>query len=191
MVHKLFQASSTNTTNVPANQAGAVLKRAAVIGIMFAYECVPAPACAPCSCLSALLSHSPRSSRVPHSPLGNNGTFMNKFAPIFQGISGKVNGSAGITTDTDAPAAMFDLMADVFAVIGKTAYFTYPGSLTTPPCSEGITWFLMQNPMYASPSQILQFTSTLAIEQKTAGRGSDNRLVQPLLARTIYSSVAI
>jgi hypothetical protein len=40
MVHKLFQASSINTTIVPANTAGAYLARAAVIGIMFAYECV-------------------------------------------------------------------------------------------------------------------------------------------------------
>ena len=40
MVHKLFQASASNTTIVPANTAGATLARAAVIGIMFAYECV-------------------------------------------------------------------------------------------------------------------------------------------------------
>ncbi len=41
MVHKLFQASSTNTTIVPASTTGAFLKAAAVIGIMFAYECAP------------------------------------------------------------------------------------------------------------------------------------------------------
>ena len=41
MVHKLYQASASNTTIVPANTAGATLNQAAVIGIMFAYECVP------------------------------------------------------------------------------------------------------------------------------------------------------
>ena len=35
MVHKLFQASATNTTIVPANATGAVLAKAAVIGAMF------------------------------------------------------------------------------------------------------------------------------------------------------------
>jgi hypothetical protein len=42
MVHKLFQASASNTTIVPGNTGGAVLAKAAVIGIMFAYECVHA-----------------------------------------------------------------------------------------------------------------------------------------------------
>ena len=52
MVHKLFQTSASNTAPVAANTNGAVLSKAAVIGIMFAYECVPAPARAPCRCLS-------------------------------------------------------------------------------------------------------------------------------------------
>ncbi len=41
MVHKLFQASASDPTIVSASTAGAVLKSAAVIGIMFAYECAP------------------------------------------------------------------------------------------------------------------------------------------------------
>jgi len=45
MVHKLFQASASNTTIVPANTGSAVLAKAAVIGIMFAYECVDAARC--------------------------------------------------------------------------------------------------------------------------------------------------
>ena len=141
-------------------------------------------------CLSALATHAPLVA-CAHSPLGNNGTFMAKLMPIIQNISAKIAVATGATSDTSAAAAQFDLMADVFSVIGNTNYFTYAGSLTTPPCSEGITWFLMQNPMYASPAQILQFTSTLAIEQNTAGRGSDNRLVQPLLTRTITSSAKL
>ncbi len=39
MVHKLFKASATDATIVPANTPGAVLSKAAVIGIMFAYRC--------------------------------------------------------------------------------------------------------------------------------------------------------
>ena len=55
MVHKLFR-TNTSTALAPVrtagNTPGATLQRAAVIGIMFAYECVPAPARAPCRCLS-------------------------------------------------------------------------------------------------------------------------------------------
>ena len=34
------------------------------------------------------------------------------------------------------------------------SYFTYMGSLTTPPCSEGVLWMVMRQPVQASPEQI-------------------------------------
>jgi carbonic anhydrase len=36
----------------------------------------------------------------------------------------------------------------------ERAYFTYMGSLTTPPCSEGVLWMVMKNPVQVSPEQI-------------------------------------
>jgi carbonic anhydrase len=33
-------------------------------------------------------------------------------------------------------------------------YYTYMGSLTTPPCSEGVLWMVMQQPVPVSPEQI-------------------------------------
>jgi carbonic anhydrase len=33
-------------------------------------------------------------------------------------------------------------------------YFTYMGSLTTPPCSEGVTWIVMRQPVQLSQQQI-------------------------------------
>ena len=32
--------------------------------------------------------------------------------------------------------------------------FRYSGSLTTPPCSEGVKWFVMASPVEMSPGQI-------------------------------------
>jgi carbonic anhydrase len=36
-------------------------------------------------------------------------------------------------------------------------YWTYTGSLTTPPCSEGVSWFLFENPISISRSQLRAF----------------------------------
>jgi len=41
-------------------------------------------------------------------------------------------------------------------------YWTYPGSLTTPPCSEGVTWLVMNTPVQLSDAQIAAFTSIYA-----------------------------
>ena len=38
------------------------------------------------------------------------------------------------------------------------AYYTFSGSLTTPPCSEGVTWYVLENPVTLSEQQIAVFT---------------------------------
>jgi carbonic anhydrase len=39
----------------------------------------------------------------------------------------------------------------------KRSYFTYIGSLTTPPCSEGVLWLVLKTPTQASKEQIAGF----------------------------------
>jgi carbonic anhydrase len=59
----------------------------------------------------------------------------------------------------------------------KREYYRYDGSLTTPPCSEGVKWYVMKNPIEASAEQIEQF---MEIYQMNA------RPVQPLHRRKIH-----
>lgn len=39
----------------------------------------------------------------------------------------------------------------------QQAFFHYPGSLTTPPCSEGVQWFVMKTPIEVSAEQVEKF----------------------------------
>jgi carbonic anhydrase len=57
-------------------------------------------------------------------------------------------------------------------------YDTYPGSLTTPPCSEGVRWFVLLDPMQASQAQIEHFIAA-------TGGGVTNRPVQPVGTRVV------
>ncbi len=57
------------------------------------------------------------------------------------------------------------------------ASFRYDGSLTTPPCTEGVSWIVMATSTEASAEQIEAFHSLF---------GDTNRPVQPLHERKIY-----
>jgi carbonic anhydrase len=39
----------------------------------------------------------------------------------------------------------------------KEAYYTFTGSLTTPPCSEDVTWFVLKTPTSISSSEVTRF----------------------------------
>jgi carbonic anhydrase len=56
-------------------------------------------------------------------------------------------------------------------------YYRYNGSLTTPPCSEGVRWIVMKAPMTVSREQISAFTSTLGF--------ANNRPIQAVNARSV------
>jgi carbonic anhydrase len=52
---------------------------------------------------------------------------------------------------------------DVTDVLPKDHHwYRYEGSLTTPPCSEGVSWFVIANPIELSQEQIAAFTSLYA-----------------------------
>lgn len=72
--------------------------------------------------------------------------------------------------DEDLTYSAFDLLPE------DTSYFTYMGSLTTPPCSEVVNWIVMENKVQATATEIEAFTKIL----------KDNyRPVQPLNGRII------
>jgi len=59
-------------------------------------------------------------------------------------------------------------------------YFRYSGSLTTPPCSEGVLWILMREPMTVSRDQVQTFERALGF--------ANNRPIQPVNARALLQT---
>jgi carbonic anhydrase len=57
-------------------------------------------------------------------------------------------------------------------------FFTYAGSLTTPPCTEGITWYVFKAPIEMSQAQIAAY-------MKLAHLGHTNRPIQSLGGREV------
>jgi carbonic anhydrase len=56
----------------------------------------------------------------------------------------------------------------------ERGYYTYMGSLTTPPCTEGVLWLVMKQPVAVSPQQIALFARLYPMNarpvQPSAGR---------------------
>ncbi len=73
-------------------------------------------------------------------------------------------------TEQYAPV-MFDMSR---MVPEQRQYYTYMGSLTTPPCSEGVLWLVMKQPASMSPEQINVFSRLYPMNarpiQPTGGR---------------------
>ena len=67
---------------------------------------------------------------------------------------------------------------DIKALLPKQFnFYRFSGSLTTPPCSEGVTWLVLDLPVSASSEQINTFHSIIY--------HNNNRPVQPLNGRVI------
>jgi len=58
-------------------------------------------------------------------------------------------------------------------------YYTFEGSLTTPPCSEGVKWVILKQTMSISAEQLVQYQ---AVYPENA------RPLQPLNDREVFSS---
>jgi carbonic anhydrase len=69
------------------------------------------------------------------------------------------------------------VMIDPGALLPKTfGYYTYMGSVTAPPCTEGVAWYILKTPMQLSSAQIKAFAKLYP---------HDVRAAQPLNGRIV------
>ena len=84
------------------------------------------------------------------------------------------------STEKEHPVALAERSLDAKDLLPKSlGYYTFPGSLTTPPCTEGVTWYVLKTPVEIAPDQL---------EWVTRLYPSDARPLQPLHGRAILET---
>ena len=61
-------------------------------------------------------------------------------------------------------------------------FYAFPGSLTTPPCTEGVSWYVKANPIRCTASQVKDISDVI---------GESNRPTQSKNSRTVSQNFAI
>jgi carbonic anhydrase len=61
----------------------------------------------------------------------------------------------------------------------ERGYYTFPGSLTTPPCTENVTWYVLKEPVTLSAGEIKEFSKLYR---------DDARPAQPLYDRVVQET---
>ena len=101
------------------------------------------------------------------------GVFLEEGRPnaLFQSISSNLPKSKSVEQHLE------NIMVDVNDLLpAKRTTYRYDGSLTTPPCSEGVKWIIMTTPVQVSAERIANFRAVMH---------SNNRPVQKLYGRSV------
>lgn len=59
------------------------------------------------------------------------------------------------------------------------SYYTFAGSLTTPPCSEGVTWYVLKNVVELSPEEISTFTKWYPMNARPIQPSNGREILEP------------
>jgi carbonic anhydrase len=86
----------------------------------------------------------------------------------------------GLPKEKEKERVMEQVKINAASLLPKNhKYYTFAGSLTTPPCSEGVTWFVLATPKAISKEQVARFGKIYR---------ANARPVQPLNGRAVKVS---
>lgn len=108
---------------------------------------------------------------------GDSNIGVNKIARVISGL--ETGQSTNLSSDL-SPSMLLPSIKE---------FFTYEGSLTTPPCSEVVTWLNLKEPLKINENDLNAFRSTKCPDNSTMG---DNfRPLMPLGNRMIRASFGV
>ncbi|XP_020845120.1 carbonic anhydrase 5A, mitochondrial [Phascolarctos cinereus] len=86
--------------------------------------------------------------------------------------------------------AVFDRFDPLCLLPSCQDYWTYAGSLTTPPLTESVTWIIKKKPIEVGHNQLAEFRRLLfsALGEEEKKMVNNFRPLQPLMNRTVWSS---
>jgi len=94
--------------------------------------------------------------------------------PVLAQIKSKV------AAEKEHPVALAEHSLDAKDLLpASLGYYTFPGSLTTPPCTEGVTWYVLKAPVEIAAEQLAWFAKLYP---------SNARPLQPLHDRAVMAT---
>merc|ERR1719282_896289 len=106
------------------------------------------------------------------------GSARNLFLSSFEDYLPIISGAHGPSAVSFNESIDFNL---AYAGINLTEYWTYPGSLTTPPCTEAVDWFVFMGKATMSQTQF----DSLKMAIGWFDEGGNFRPPQPLHGREV------
>lgn len=71
-----------------------------------------------------------------------------------------------LPTTAGATGKVDDMVDPGGLLPGDPGYWTYTGSLSSPPCTEGVRWFVFEEPVSISREQLRAFTSIFRMDSR-------------------------
>jgi carbonic anhydrase len=85
-----------------------------------------------------------------------------------------------VPREKDKEALLDSVQINVTSLLpADRGYYTYAGSLTTPPCTEDVTWYVLKHPVAISAEEIREFSKLYR---------HDARPIQPVYDRVVSES---
>ncbi|KAG1708955.1 hypothetical protein DVH05_022586 [Phytophthora capsici] len=95
-----------------------------------------------------------------------------------------INAMSAVTRNSTTPMTLDSYSKLLSTYISQGHVFNYAGSLTTPPCTEFVDWWVIRSPVRISSVQFNRIVENLA-ELEITDEGKNARPVQPLNGRTV------